>query len=302
MNSAQAAHATTGATLSGLVAILLWSSLALLTTLTGNLPPFLVLACCFGFAGAFGLAWAARAGNAGLRAMRAPAAALGLSTCALFGYHALYFFSLKRAPPVEANLVNYLWPLLIVLFSGLLPGVRLRAGNVVGALLGLTAAALLVTGGRGLSVDPAYASGYLAAFAAAVVWGGYSVLNRRFAGVDSAAIVPACIGVSLLGMAAHAWFEPTTAISASQWLVLAAMGIGPTGVAFTLWDRGTKHGDIALLGSLSYLAPLLSTLWLVVAGRAEPRWIQALAVALLLFGAWLSVRASRVATPAAAAP
>lgn len=290
------------ATLGGMCAILLWSSLALLTTLTGALPPFLVLACCFGFAGAFGLAWAARSGRNGFRAMRAPATALALGTFALFGYHALYFFSLKHAPPVEANLINYLWPLLIVLFSGMLPGIRLRAGNVIGALLGLAAAALLVTGGRGLAVDPAHAPGYLAAFGAALTWGGYSVLNRRFAGVDSAAVIPACIGVSLLGTAMHLAFEPPATITATQWLVLAAMGVGPTGIAFRLWDRGTKHGDIALLGSLSYLAPLLSTLLLVLAGRAQPHWIQAVAVALLLLGAWASVHASRAATPAVAAP
>ncbi|MFT3898493.1 MAG: EamA family transporter [Thermomonas sp.] len=298
----RAGSADPGATLAGMCAILLWSSLALLTTLTGTLPPFLVLACCFGFAGVFGVAWAARSGREGLRAMRAPTAALALGTFALFGYHALYFFSLKHAPPVEANLINYLWPLLIVLFAGLLPGVRLRAGNIVGALLGLAAAALLVTGGRGLSVDPAYAPGYLAAFGAAVTWGGYSVLNRRFASVDSAAIVPACIGVALLGIVMHLLFEPSTPIAPAQWLVLATMGVGPTGVAFTLWDRGTKHGDIALLGSLSYLAPLLSTLWLVLAGRAEPHWIQAVAVGLLLLGAWTSVHASRARMPVAAAP
>jgi drug/metabolite transporter (DMT)-like permease len=290
------------ATLGGICAIGLWSSLALLTTLTGALSPFLVLACCFGFAGLFGLAWAARTGTAGLRAMQAPPAALALSTFALFGYHALYFFALKHAPPVEANLINYLWPLLIVLFAGLLPGIRLRAGNVVGALLGLVAAGLLVTGGHGLSIDPEHAPGYLAAFAAAITWGGYSVLNRRFAGVDSAAIVPACIGVSLLGIAMHLLFEPATTIAPTQWLVLVAMGVGPTGIAFRLWDRGTKHGDIALLGSLSYLAPLLSTLLLVLAGRAEAHWIQAIAVGLLLLGAWMSVRASRAAMPAAAAP
>jgi drug/metabolite transporter (DMT)-like permease len=298
----QAGSANPRATLAGVSAIALWSSLALLTTLTGGLPPFLVLACCFGFAGVFGLAWAARGARGDLHAMRAPPAALALSTLALFGYHALYFFSLKHAPPVEANLINYLWPLLIVLFAGLLPGVRLRAGNLVGALLGLAAAALLVTGGRGLSIDPAHASGYLAAFAAAVVWGGYSVLNRRFAGVDSAAIVPACIGVSLAGISMHLLFEPAAAIDATQWWVLAAMGLGPTGIAFRLWDRGTKHGDIALLGSLSYLAPLLSTLLLVLAGRAEPHWIQALAVGLLLLGAWISVHASRTRATVASAP
>lgn len=298
----QAGNANPRATLAGMCAILLWSSLALLTTLTGNLPPFLVLACCFGFAGLFGVAWAARGGRPDLRAMRAPAAAMALSTFALFGYHALYFFALKHAPPVESNLINYLWPLLIVLFSGLLPGIRLRAGNIVGALLGLVAAGLLVTDGHGLAIDPVHAPGYLAAFGAAVVWGGYSVLNRRYAGVDSAAIVPACIGVSLLGIAMHLLFEPPAAITPTQWLVLATMGVGPTGIAFRLWDRGTKHGDIALLGSLSYLAPLLSTLLLVLAGRAEPHWVQALAVGLLLLGAWTSVHASRTPAPVTAAP
>lgn len=297
------AHSTDAkATLGGMCAIGLWSSLALLTTLTGTLPPFLVLACCFGFAGVFGLAWAARSGRNGLRAMRAPPAALALSTFALFGYHALYFFSLKHAPPVEANLINYLWPLLIVLFAGLLPGVRLRPGNIIGALLGLAAAILLVTGGRGLSIDSSHTAGYLAAFGAAITWGGYSVLNRRFAGVDSAAIVPACIGVALLGIAMHLLFEQSVAITSTQWLVLVAMGVGPTGIAFRLWDRGTKLGDIALLGSLSYLAPLLSTLLLVLAGRAEPQWIHAVAVALLLLGACTSVHASRARTRASAAP
>ena len=287
------------ATLAGLAAILLWSSLALLTTLTGELPPFLVLAIGFGIGTVAGLLQAARSGAAGMRSMRAPWPALLLATAGLFGYHALYFFSLKHAPPVEANLINYLWPLLIVLFSGLLPGVRLHPGHFAGAGLGLLAAILLVTGGRGVQVDPAAAAGYAAAFAAAVCWAGYSVLNRRYAQVPSHAIVPACAAVALLGGLAHLVFEPRHVIAPGQWLALVAMGIGPVGAAFWLWDAGTKRGDIALLGGLSYLAPLLSTLLLVLAGRAQPHWVQALAVALLLIGAWLSLRASGRAAPAA---
>lgn len=282
------------ATLGGLVAILLWASLALLTTLTGDLPPFLVLAISFGCGGAIGLLHVLRQGKAGLQSMRAPLPALALSTAGLFGYHALYFFALKHAPPVEANLLNYLWPLLIVLLSGLLPGVHLRAGNLVGAVLGLIAAALLVTGGHGIHVDPAASSGYLAALAAALVWAGYSVLNRRYAHVPSTAIVPTCITVAILGAFAHFAFEPSRAITGVQWLAMIAMGIGPVGAAFWLWDGGTKRGDIALLGGLSYLAPLLSTLLLVASGRAQPHWIQAVAIALLLVGAWLSLRASRL--------
>ena len=281
------------ATLTGLAAILLWASLAVLTTATGNLPPFQVLAVSFGIAALLGLARAALRGAAGWRELRQPGAALALSTLALFGYHALYFIALKRAPAVEANLLNYLWPLLIVVFAGLVGGVTVRAGQWAGTLLGLVAAALLVTRGHGLQVDRAHVPGYLAALGAAVIWAAYSVLNRRFAEVPTAAITVACAGVSVLGAAVHLLFERTVAPDATQWLVLAVMGAGPVGAAFWLWDHGTKRGDIALLGSLSYLAPLLSTLLLVISGRAEPRGIQAVAIAMLLAGAWLSVRSSR---------
>lgn len=280
------------ATLTGLAAILLWASLAVLTTATGNLPPFQVLAVSFGIASLLGLARAVLRGAAGWRELRQPGVALALSTLALFGYHALYFIALKRAPAVEANLLNYLWPLLIVVFAGLVGGVTVRAGQWAGTLLGLVAAALLVTRGHGLQVDRAHVPGYLAALGAAVIWAAYSVLNRRFADVPTAAITVACAGVSVLGAAAHLLFERTVAPDAIQWQVLVVMGIGPVGAAFWLWDHGTKRGDIALLGSLSYLAPLLSTLLLVAAGRAQAHWIHAIAISLLLTGAWLSVRAS----------
>ena len=281
------------ATLSGLLAILLWSSLALLTTATEGLPPFEVLAIGFGFAALFGFARTVLRGRQGWRELRQPLSALALTTTALFGYHALYFIALKRAPAVEANLLNYMWPLLIVLFAGLLPGVRVRGAQIAGTLLGLVAAIVLVTRGSGIQIQPQYLPGYLAALSAAVIWAAYSVLNRRHAAVPSAAIMVACALVAASGAMVHLGFEQSVRPSAWQWGVLALMGLGPVGAAFLLWDHGTKHGDIALLGSLSYLAPMLSTLLLVLAGRAAPHWSQALAIALLLLGAWLSVRAPK---------
>lgn len=278
------------ATGSGLLAILLWASLALLTTLTAGLPPFQVLATSFGVAGVPGLAHAAARGCAGWRSLRQPRAALVLTTTALFGYHALYFIALKRAPALEANLLNYLWPLLIVLFAGFLPGVRVRGGQWLGTLLGLIAAVVLVTRGSSLDIRAEYLPGYAAALGAAVIWAAYSVRNRRHAEVPSAAIALPCMLVALLGAAAHAALETTVLPTPGQWLALLGMGIGPVGAAFLLWDTGTKRGDIALLGSLSYLAPLLSTLLLVIAGQAQPHASQAVAIALLLLGAWLSVR------------
>ncbi|MET1163041.1 MAG: DMT family transporter [Pseudoxanthomonas sp.] len=278
------------ATLSGLLAIVLWSSLALLTTATEGLPPFEVLAISFGFAAAFGLLRTAFGGRGGWMQLRQPWPALTLTTAALFGYHALYFIALKRAPAVEANLLNYLWPLLIVVFAGLLASVRIRGVQIVGTLLGLAAAIVLVTRGSGIEIQPHYLPGYLAALGAAVIWAAYSVLNRRHAQVPSEAIIVACALVALFGLLAHLGFEQSIRPRSMQWLVLALMGIGPVGAAFLLWDHGTKHGDLAVLGSLSYLSPLLSTLLLVLAGRAEPHWSQALAIVLLMLGAWLSLR------------
>ena len=54
-----------------------------------------------------------------------------------------------RAPAVEASLIAYLWPLLLVVFSALLPGERLRWWHLAGGVAGLVGAGLLVTRGGG---------------------------------------------------------------------------------------------------------------------------------------------------------
>lgn len=279
------------ATLAGFAAVLLWSSLAVLTTATGAIPPFQLLAMGFGVAGVAGVALLLRPGGPGPAALKQPWAAGALGIGALFGYHALYFVALKRAPAVEANLINYLWPLLIVVFAAALGGTRVRPAQWLGTVLGLAAAVLLVTRGSSLQVDPAHLPGYAAALGAAVIWALYSVFNRRFEAVPSAAMAGSCLVVGLLGGIAHLALETTVAPTGWQWVLVIALGLGPTGIAFWLWDIGTKRGDIAVLGTLSYAAPLLSTGLLLAFGRATPHWTQAAAVALLLTGAWLSLAA-----------
>ena len=278
------------ATAAGFGAVLLWSSLAVLTTATPGIPPFQLLAMGFGIAGVAGCALVLRPGGPGLSALRQPLAAGALCVGALFGYHALYFLALKRAPVVEANLLNYLWPLLIVVFAAMLGGARVRPGQWLGTALGLAAAVLVVGRGGVPALEPQHALGYAAALGAAVTWGLYSVLNRRFGAVPSSAMAGACLAVGVLGGLAHLALEATVLPTAGQWLAILALGLGPTGAAFWLWDIGTKRGDIATLGTLSYAAPLLSTGLLLAFGQARPHWTQAVAVGLLLLGAWLSVR------------
>lgn len=281
------------ATLAGIVAIALWSSLALLTTLTADLPPFQVLALGFGVAAVCGLAWLASGRGGGLRALRQPWPAFALALVALFGYHALYLVAFRHAPAIEVNLINYLWPSLIVVFAALLLRAPVRAGQVVGTALAFGGVLLMVTRGEGLALQREFVGGYLAALSAAVLWASYSVVNRRFADVPSVAIVGACAAVCVLAGLVHLLAETTVPPTRGQWVALVAMGLGPTGAAFLLWDRGTKAGDIALLGTLSYAAPVLSTLSLLLVGRGAPHWTQAAAVCLLLLGVIVSARAAR---------
>lgn len=281
---------TTRATAIGTVAILLWASLALLTTYTGSVPPFETVALSFAVATLLTLGkWLVRREDIG-RHLRQPLAVWLTGVGGLFGYHFLYFLALKTAPPVEANLINYLWPLLIVLFSALLPGERLRGWHVGGALLGLCGTLLLVTNGGRVAFRTEYTAGYVSALACAVTWGAYSVLSRRFGHVPTDTVGGFCGVTAVLAALCHLAFERTVWPGPGEWLALFLMGAGPTGLAFFVWDVGMKRGNIKALAGLSYSTPLLSTVLLIVAGRTRPSVTLALACLFIIGGAMLASR------------
>jgi drug/metabolite transporter (DMT)-like permease len=288
MLRAQAANTRT-ATAIGFGAILLWASLAVLTTIAGPVPPFQMTAMAFALG--FSLAavkWIITRESV-LAHLTLPLPVWVLGVGGLFGYHACYFAALALAPPVEANLLNYLWPLLIVLFSGLLPGEHLRWWHLAGGVSGLAGCALLVGGGAG-GIELKYAAGYMAALAAALTWSTYSVLSRRVREVPTDAVGAFCGATAVLALIAHLLFERTYVPQGGEWLALLVLGFGPVGAAFYLWDYGVKRGDIKALGALSYMTPLLSTLLLVLFGHAEPSVRLGLACPLIVGGAVLASR------------
>jgi drug/metabolite transporter (DMT)-like permease len=271
---------STRPTLIGFTAILMWSLLALLTAASGKVPPFQLAAMTFAIGGLLGaVSWMFRKGAAA--ALRQPPEVWALGIFGLFGYHALYFFALRLAPPAESGLINYLWPLLIVLFSAFLPGEKLKAHHVIGALFGLAGTIVLV----------ASRPGYCAAFVAAFVWAIYSVLSRRFAAVPTDAVAGFCLATAILGAIFHLIFETTIwPASPGEWLAVLALGLGPVGAAFYVWDIGMKRGDIRFLGAASYAAPVLSTLFLVFAGYAELTVSLGLAAALIAGGGLVAAK------------
>ena len=278
------------ATLIGFVAVLLWSTLALATSFAAGLPPFQLTAMTFALAFAIAAAsWALR-GRAALAALKQPWPVWALGIGGLFGYHFFYFTALSHAPVVEASLIAYLWPLLIVLLSALLPGERLTLWHVAGALAGLVGAGLLVTRGGGLALDPVFSLGYLAALACAFTWSGYSVLSRRFGAVPTDTVGGFCGATAALAFLCHLVFEAWVAPSPGAWAAIAYLGLGPVGAAFYVWDHGVKRGDIRALGASAYAAPLISTLLLILFGRAEPSWRILLAAVLIVGGAALAAK------------
>lgn len=280
------------ATAIGFSAILLWSLLALFTVGSAPVPPLLLNAICFAIGGGIGLIWVWRTHGVGqLRAVSWRVYAFG--TAGLFGYHFLYFSALRRAPAAEAGLIAYLWPLLIVLFSGLLPGERLRPLHILGALVAFAGAALIVAGG-GQGPKAEALPGYGLAFLCALTWSGFSLLSRRLGQVPTAAVAVYCLATAALSALAHLALEPTVwPIGALGWASVLGLGLGPVGLAFYTWDIGVKRGDIQILGTASYAAPLLSTLALVLAGVAAASMSLLLAAALIATGAALAARASR---------
>jgi drug/metabolite transporter (DMT)-like permease len=281
------------ATALGFAAVLLWSLLALLTVRTAPVPPFLLNALTFAIGGAVGLVWIAAAG--GLAALRhVPIAVYAFGTAGLFGYHALYFSALRLAPAAEAGLIAYLWPLLIVALSGLLPGERLRPQHLVGAAMAFAGAALIVArGGAGFAGQAV--AGYALAFLCALTWSGYSVISRRLGEVPTASVAVFCLATAALSLPVHLAVEDTAwPVSSGGWLAVAALGLGPVGIAFYVWDVGVKKGDIQLLGTASYAAPLVSTLILVGAGEAAATPVLVASALLIAGGALVAARAGRM--------
>ena len=254
-----------------------------------GIPPFELLAVTFGIGHLAGRLWLRMTGDRPCAASAScPLSYRLVAVAGLFGSHAFYFLALSLAPAAQASLVAYLWPLLVVLFSAL--GERLRPARLVGAILGFTGTALLVhTESGDLSSYPHRGAGLIAAALCALIWSGYSVMNRRFREVRSDAMVDVSRIVAAFGLAAHLLFDSNTVIPrGSQWLAVLALGVGPVGMAFLAWDHATKHGEVNLLGSLSYAAPVLSTLQLIMLGYAAPTLTLLGASMLVVAGAWIA--------------
>lgn len=274
------------ANLYALGAIALWASLASLGVSLTHVPPFLLTGIALIIGSVPAWPFVLRDPSQ----WRIPLRTLALGVYGLFAYHFLLFIALRNAPPVEANLVNYLWPLFIVVLSPVvLPGVSLRLPHVLAALLGFAGAAIAIMGGRELSGTLAW--GYLPALAAAFIWATYSLLTKRVAAFPTTAIGLFGLVSGVLSLLCHVALEPAVTLQARDWVLLAVLGLGPLGASFFMWDKALKLGDARHIGILSYITPLASTALLIVVSGRPFTWSIALATVMIMSAAVMGMRA-----------
>jgi drug/metabolite transporter (DMT)-like permease len=274
----------------------------LLSTAAGPVPPFQLAAMTFFLGGMVGVtSWIFR--PHAIKALRQPWQVWALGVAGLCIYHCAYFFAIQSAPPVEVSLIAYLWPLLIVVFAAFLPGERLRLHHIAGVLLGLASTVAIITKGGSVGLAGGIRPGHLIALFCAFVWSGYSVLSRRFGRVPVDVVAGYCLITSAVALILHFGLETTIwPQSAGQWAAVATLGTIPLGAGFYAWDWGCKHGDIMILGALSYAAPLLSVVALLVFGYGAFHWSVALASGLIVFGALIAAKNMSLRRPKRLAP
>lgn len=241
----------------GLAAVLLWSTASTAFELgLSQATPFdlLFLSACVSL-GALAVAALLRR-RLPSRRMLLQAAPLGFLNPLL--YYLVLLEAYDRLPAQVAMVVNYLWPMMLVLLGAALPGGRLRSRSLAAmavSFLGVAVMALLHPG-QGGGMDPA---GLALALGSTVIWAAYWTAGVRLGGDPAARLTAGFAwGVLFLAVAALLTGRPCTpgpgALAAAAWIGLFEMG-----VTYVVWLSALSASrEPAEVGALVYLTPFLS--------------------------------------------
>ena len=269
----------------GVVAIFMWGSLALLGTITAEIPAFQLLFLCFIVSGFLMILKRIALKQPVLSKPNLTLTQWLVGVLALFGFHFCYFMALKKAPAIEVSLISYLWPMLLAIF------VSNKANQfkaLLGGLIGFVGVSFIIVGDKGFSFDQQYIQGYFLAACCALLWSSYSwFLSKSDNHVDDIGWLS--FVVALLSLFAHLYLENSYwHFDFTLFFGVLLLGLGPVGGAFYLWDMGLKSGNKKLLASLSFCTPLISSVILAIAGLNSFSVNIIIALAFILLGALIT--------------
>lgn len=200
------------------------------------------------------------------------------------GSDVAYITAVKYAPPAHVDFIDYLWPFLVIVFSGFIPKEKFTLQHVIGGSLGFLGVFLLLTNGNGfLGLQEGYLMGYLFALLAAVIWSLYTIMNRVYQKTPTEMVGMYCGIGSLISLVLHYRYESWVVPSASEACLVGLLGLS-SGAAYFLWSYGTQKGNMKLLGVLAYFTPVISMGLLVLSGKEPLSYALIFACTLVIVG------------------
>jgi drug/metabolite transporter (DMT)-like permease len=189
--------------------------------------------------------------------------ALGLSGGDIF-----FILATHRIPAAQANLISYLWPVMIVVFGAIVGLFRLRPRQVIGLALGFAGAMILIWDGRvSMSI-----SGIGLALLSGACWAVYCIFRLTWKQPAGNVLARGCAISTVLCALLHVLLEPTVVPTLGAFAATAVAGIIPLALGNFVWDQGFRRGDGQLLAVMAYATPLCSALLLASLGAALLTW------------------------------
>ncbi len=275
------------ATSIGYCSLLFWAMGAVFTAQLTNIPTFEILSIAFSIS--FILAAFLLTYTQSWHKIKQPLILWIVGMLGVYGNDALYVLAFKHAPVAQADLINYLWPITVILLATLLPKEKLTLKHLLSGVLGFLGVYWLITKGQGLqNFSSKYYLGYMFAFADALVWSVYTLVARYYCETPAEMIGMYCGFGMIFSLVTHFSLETTVAPSYTQLGIMLLMGLTTQGLAYFFWDFGVKKGDFKLLTILSYGNPILSVFLLVLFGLTTPSWVLFGACFLVGFGGMIA--------------
>lgn len=258
---------STLANILGYIALLFWAAAGVLATVVKPIPTFEVISI------AFGISFTIVATKLTLfhqwHIIKQPWLLWIIGIAGVFGNDILYIAAFKYAPSAQVDLLNYLWPVLVVIFASMLPGEKFTVKHTIAAVFGFAGAYLLITGEQGFaSFNINYLPGYLLALFDAIVWSVYCLVARHYKNIPTEMIGMYCGIGFVLSLLIHFNFEPNVTPNMHQLLVMIVMGLTTQGFAYFFWDFGIKNGNFKMLSIVSYGNPIIAIMLLIGFGMA----------------------------------